>query len=625
MLAALDRLDTELTAAVKGDPMSRNRLPLAIAAVAGLILVLVLRSVFTGNDGADSGDGDSPTGPREGCIGLNLTASSEKAGLLGEIAQEYEDAGGSVNGSCVDVIVTTKASGGAEEALARGWDEAVDGPRPDVWSPAASTWLALLREDLARTDRPSLLTDENQSIARTPLVLAMPEPMARALGWPDADIGWADLLELATAPGGWAAKGHPEWGQFKLGKTNPMLSTSGLAATVGIFVAATGRSSDLTSADLADREIRAFATAVEGSVVHYGDTTLTFLANLQRADDAGQGLTYVSAVAVEEKSVIDYNTGNPTGNPATAGDHPPPRTPLVAIYPAEGTLASDNPYAILDVPWVDAGKRAAATDFLGYLLTEPAQRRFTDAGFRTAAGEPGAALRGSQAVLLDQPKVELSPPAPPVLAEVRQIWTEVRKRARVLVVIDVSGSMGEVVGSAGGQSKLDLAKTAASEALADFAPDDEVGVWAFTSTDRPAPEGIFTELAPIAPLGPNLDRIRTEIGKLVPLNGTPLYAVTRHAVATMSATADPSRINAVVLLTDGRNEYPPDTDVDGLIRSIEVSESIPGAVRVFSIAYGQDADLDVLRRISEASRAAAYDATDPTSIERIFTAVISNF
>lgn len=605
--------------------MSRNRLPLVIAGVAGLILVIVLRAVFVGGGDDDSDGGSAGSNDRrEGCLAINLTASSEKAGLLGTIAQQYAESGRTVNGQCVDVLVNTKASGGAEEALARGWNEAIDGPRPDVWSPAASTWLGLLQEDLAKADKPTLLAEENPSIARTPLVLAMPEPMARALGWPDAEVGWADILELAQAPDGWAAKGHPEWGKFKLGKTNPMLSTSGLAATVGIFVAATGRSSDLTSADLADEQIRKFATAVEGSVVHYGDTTLTFLANLQRADDAGQGLSYVSAVAVEEKSVIDYNSGNPTGNPATAGQHAPPRIPLVAIYPAEGTLASDNPYAILDAPWVTADKRAAASDFLSYLLTAPAQERFTDAGFRSAAGEPGAALRSTNTVLLDQPKVELNPPAPAVLAEVRQIWTEVRKRARVLLVIDVSGSMGEPVGSAGGQSKLDLAKTAAADALADFAPDDQVGVWAFTS-GLPGPSGVHLEIAPLAPLGPNLDRVRRAIGELVPLEGTPLYAVTRQAVTTMSASADPDRINAIVLLTDGRNEYPPDTDLDGLIRSVQVSENAAGAVRVFSIAYGQDADLETLKRISEASRAAAYDATDPTSIERIFTAVISNF
>lgn len=551
-----------------------------------------------------------------------IASSTEKSDLLAEIADEYEAADGEVDGQCVDVQVVGKASGGAEEALARGWDESVDGPRPDVWTPAASTWISILQEDRTRMDQPPLTGDENPSIVKTPLVLAMPQPMAEALGWPDTAIGWGDILTLGQSVQGWAAHGHPEWGQFKLGKTNPLLSTSGLAATVGMFFAATGKSSDLTAADLDNTDIRTFVGDVEGSVVHYGDTTLTFLANLQRADDAGQGLSYVSAVAVEEKSVIDYNLGNPSGNPQPLGEHPAPRTPIVAIYPSEGTLFSDSPYAVLAAAWVNAAKQAAAGDFLSYLLTDTAQQRFTDAGFRTADGEPGRALQDSEAVLTDQPEIELSPPAPSVLAGVRDAWLDLRKKARVLLVIDVSGSMGEPVGDAGGFTKLELATQAAATALSDFSAEDEVGVWAFTS-DYGA--GVYQELAPVSRLSDQIDDMRTSIESLIPLNATPLYAETRQAVAAMTASADPERINAIVLLTDGKNEYPSDTDLDGLVRSLTTTELTAGSVRVFSIGYGADADLDALRQISEASRAAAYDASDPASIERIFTAVVSNF
>ena len=86
--------------------------------------------------------------------------------------------------------------------------------------------------------------------------------------------------------------------------------------------------------------------------MHYGDTTLTFLNNWYRADRRGTALTYASAVAVEEKSVIDYNRGNPDGI-LDPGEQPrQPRIPLVAIYPKEGTLFSDNPFFVLDAPWV---------------------------------------------------------------------------------------------------------------------------------------------------------------------------------------------------------------------------------------------------------------------------------
>jgi Ca-activated chloride channel family protein len=48
-------------------------------------------------------------------------------------------------------------------------------------------------------------------------------------------------------------------------------------------------------------------------------------------------------------------------------------------------------------------------------------------------------------------------------------------------------------------------------------------------------------------------------------------------------------------------------------------------VRIFPIAFSGDADLQTLSDIAEATDAAAYDATDPTTIDRVFTAVVSNF
>ena len=48
-------------------------------------------------------------------------------------------------------------------------------------------------------------------------------------------------------------------------------------------------------------------------------------------------------------------------------------------------------------------------------------------------------------------------------------------------------------------------------------------------------------------------------------------------------------------------------------------------VRLFPIAYGKDADLATLKRVAEATDAAAYDASDPASIEKVLVAVVSNF
>jgi len=96
----------------------------------------------------------------------------------------------------------------------------------------------------------------------------------------------------------------------------------------------------------------------------------------------------------------------------------------------------------------------------------------------------------------------------------------------------------------------------------------------------------------------------------------------------MAQDYDPEKINAVVLLTDGRNEdETPELDLAALLEQLtagsEGRQSQP--VRVFPIAYGTDADLATLQRIADATNAAVYDASDPSSIRRVFDAVISNF
>ena len=613
-------------------PQSRSRGPLVVAVVVGIILIAAVRSQMGGGGDGNAGHGATPGGDvvRTGCTNVIVAASPEKAALMRDMAAEYNRAGREAGGHCVQAQILSTSSGGGMQALARGWDPEVDGGKdrltPDVWSPASSSWAVLLRQRLTAQDKPDLVPGDKPgdlpSVARTPLVIAMPKPMAEVLGWPAKPIGWGDVLSLARDPAGWGKLGHPEWGAFRLGKTNPNFSTSGLNATIGAYFAATGVSSDLTAGQVADPKTVAYVKGVEQSVVHYGDTTLTFLTNLQAADDRGQGLSYISAVTIEEKSVWDYNEGIPDGDPAKLGKHKKPSVPLVAIYPKEGTLYSDNPYVVLNAPWVDEAKRAGAGDFLKYLQEERQQKRFQEAAFRDFQGRGGSKISQANGMIPTEPKAVLAPPAPAVLDLVQKSWEQNRKRARVLEVIDVSGSMG---GSAGatGETKLALAKKAAIRALEQYAPDDEVGLWIF-STPIQGRTSPWAELVPIAPVSQNLALLRSKIATLTPLGGTALYTTARASVDYVRRSFDPQRINAVVFLTDGKNEYPPDDDVEALLEDLR-SEDESVAVRLFTIAYGEDADLPTLKRIAEASRGASYDASDPNSIDKVFTAVISNF
>jgi Ca-activated chloride channel homolog len=602
-----------------------NRRAAAVLLVTGLA---GCGSSFTST--GDPKTGDAPNG----AIVVDMVVSSEKITLLSELADTFNrdanlstvtDASGDKNR--VFVTVRKKASGGAAAALANGWpDEQTDGPKPTVWSPAASSWGGIVNQRLAEKGQAAIVGD-SRAFMRTPLVIAMPRPMAQAMGWPSAEIGWADVLTLAKDPAGWGSKGHPEWGKFRLGKTNPNLSTSGLSATIAQYYAATGSQQDLGLEDLRDEKVLQFARDIESSVVHYGDTTMTFLNNWARADTRGNALSYASAVAIEEKSLIDYNAGNPDGI-LDPGEQPrPPRLPLVAIYPKEGTLFSDNPFMILNAPWVTAEQKAAAAVFEEFIQRPENQQRVLEFGFRP--GNPdvpvGAPIVAANGVDPQKPTSTFKVPAPRVLVAVLDTWAKTRKGANVLLVIDVSGSMGDPV-SGSNESKLDLAKRAAANSLTQFKDDDLVGLRIFSSEIGANGEDVV-DIMPIAPIGPAREEMRSVIADLIPMRGTPLYTATLQSFKDIKANLAEDRINAVVLLTDGRNEDPNFDDLRSLLSQLRsgTEGQLTSAVRVFPIAYGEDADLETLRRIAEATDAAAYDAKNPNTIEKVFSDVIGNF
>jgi Ca-activated chloride channel family protein len=207
------------------------------------------------------------------------------------------------------------------------------------------------------------------------------------------------------------------------------------------------------------------------------------------------------------------------------------------------------------------------------------------------------------------------------------LWSQDRKRARVLLLLDVSGSMGEPAQGDNGPTKLDLAKQAIAGALDEFERDDEIGLRIFSTNLGDAQNEDWLDLVPISPVAGNGESMRQRLTSLVPTNGTPLYTATRQSYDDMLSEFDPSRINAVVLLTDGKNDDDRNNDLEGLLQRLRAQAEGESAkpVRIFAIAYGNDADLETLRRIAEATNAQVYDASDPSTIAKVFVSVVSNF
>ena len=106
--------------------------------------------------------------------------------------------------------------------------------------------------------------------------------------------------------------------------------------------------------------------------------------------------------------------------------------------------------------------------------------------------------------------------------------------------------------------------------------------------------------------------------------GTGLYDSTMAAVQAVRDKFDQTKINAVLLLTDGMcDDDPPGCELDPLVQFLGSNER--DVVRVFPVAYGQDASINELTAIANASQARLYQATNPLTIRAVFQQVISNF
>jgi Ca-activated chloride channel family protein len=545
------------------------------------VLVVIAAVVASSGGGGGGGSGAGSTAPK-GAVKVELAYSPEKEKLLVPLIRKFNDQKTRVDGKQVFVVGQIVSSGDAEKQIVSGQ------LKPTVWSPSSSFWgrLVNLQSDAG------LLANDNPSIVRTPLVIAMWKPMAQALGWPRKQIDFKQIIKLATAPNGWASVGA-QFGPFKYVHTNPDFSTSGVEAVADSYYAFAGKREGLTNADVANAA--SSVKKVESAIVHYGDNTLFIEDQLKQH---GQG--YASAVAMEETTLLDFNRTQPAGAPK-----------LVALYPAQGTFVSDDPYMTLNGPWVSASQRKGAGEFQKFLANEITPSLAGQFGFRPGnpTTKPAGMVATSSGADPSQPKIELKVPEPKVLDRMLRTWRRDRKPANVLLVLDNSGSMGD-------QNKLEQAKTGLRGFFAKAAPQDRIGLMKFSTKPQ--------LLVPIGPFGANRARLEAAVNQIVPDADTALYQATAAGLRVVKAQADTSRINAVVLLTDGQDTAGGISESQLLSQLDQEGRAETGAVRLYTIAYGSDADQALLARFASATGGKPF-VGDTSNIGSVYLSISSFF
>ena len=540
------------------------------------LLVAVTLLACTKNDTGSTAGQTTPTAAPPPSVRLVVSCSSEKKDWMSEAAMAFVKAHARTP-SGRDIAVDLRIAGSGEAAT----DIVAGTLKAHVYTPASTAYLALLNQSWLGATHTKALAPTSEPLVLSPIVIAMWKPMAQALGWPDKELGWRDILKISKNPKGWAAYKHPEWGAFKLGHTHPEYSNSGLLAVLAEAYAATQKRRGLDKKDLAAPKTKKMIAGIEEAIVHYGKSTGLFADKMIE-----RGPAYMSAAVLYENLVID-SYGKQSA------------MPLVAIYPVEGTFWSDHPYAVLDADWVGAEEKAAAKVFLAFLKAKPQQERALALGFRPAdASIPVAApVDAAHGVDPKQPQTLLDVPDGDTLSALLALWREQKKTAEVVILFDRSGSMNG--------RPLQEAKAGAMAFLDGLGDRDAVSLLFFN--------GFVGEIDEPQTLRTSRGALKLAIDGIFAEGGTALYdAIAKaHEVMLQRAQKQPERIHALVVMTDGKDE-----GSRLLLEQLKQQfnpEQAP--VKIFTIAYGQGADSAVLDTIASAAQGTGVKGTSETIVQ----------
>jgi len=198
----------------------------------------------------------------------------------------------------------------------------------------------------------------------------------------------------------------------------------------------------------------------------------------------------------------------------------------------------------------------------------------------------------------------------------------------MLAVVDTSGSMKDPAGSS---TRMALAHQAGLVALSAFPPGSVIGLWRF-GYHLGGPTQDWQEMVPQRGLndvvGGKDQRALLAEGFATlaarPGGSTGLYDTILAAYEQAKAGYDPTRINSIVLLTDGKNEDPRSITLDDLLAKLAAAKDPARPIVVITVAIGPDADAATLARVTEVTGGRSYTATAPEQITGVFVDALLN-
>jgi Ca-activated chloride channel family protein len=476
------------------------------------------------------------------------------------------------DGSQAFAILNPVESGQAISVLAN------DPTSATLWIPDDVVW-----KDLLADQGNNNFSADCISVAESPLVIGMWRPVAESLGWPGLPIGWLDIGSLAADPQAWSYYSGGEYGDaLRMSHAHPGLAGSGTSTLLAVVQAAQSKSDAVTTADIAQPIVQASVGAFESAVSAFNPST----DNLGRIMSE-RGPNYLGAAVMYESTVIQHGNDE-----------------IVPIYPLEGTFMATHPACLNQA--VDAKTQEAAELFRDSLLSELIQQTALDFGLRPVNDSIplGPPLDAGHGVDTTQPETIFEPPSVDAVYAIQDLWQAARKPVNIVMLLDTSGSMRG--------SKLESMKEAAIQFVEQMGDEDTLSLIEFYSESA--------LLVNKAQVGSEKQRIMNVIANMEPGGDTTLFDAIGDGGSVVAATTSPDSSNAMVVLTDGQDTASTRFQFDDRL----ISTATANDTTVFTIAYGNDADDNILSELASRGNGNFYQG-DEASIAAIYEEMSAAF
>ncbi|MFJ2027396.1 substrate-binding and VWA domain-containing protein [Streptomyces sp. NPDC087897] len=527
----------------------------------------------------------------DSAVHLSVVASPDIAPAVRSIAGRARADEVRADGRCLVVEVRARDAHKVADALAAGDTE----PDFQVWLPDSELWL-----ERAKGLGEGVPVSPSDSVASSPVAVAMVPSASKALDWPAKTYTWAELVARTLGSD-----------RIRLGAADPARSATGLLALSGI-----GASSARQGGD-SDTRVAETAKVLAERMSDGDAQVLETLARSTSGAEEGNPKRN-QAVLISEQAAFTHNAE------ATGGGK------LDLFYPEDGTPLLDYPYTLVNEPELSIQESRAALRFMNLLGDEAARSTFAEHGFRAGDGSARDSLVAAAGGRKPQPYAEPAAEAPSAeeLRKTLGMWTITVQSARLTTVVDASGSMATLVPGRG-RSRMDVTKESLIQALDQFTPNDEIGLWEFATTLDG--EKDYRRLMPTKRLGDpaaggatHREKLTAAFARLRPVPGgaTGLYDTVLASYQEARSTYVKGKFNALVVLTDGSNQ-----DEDGISRSTLVAElkelvDPERPVPVIAIAVGPDADREEVAEIARVTGGDGYEVSDPADIQAVILRAI---